>query len=462
MSTATVKYEDVPLNRFHMRVAVAGSGGQFSDGFVLGIIGIVISSAKTDLSLTPFWIGLLGAATLVGLFFGAIITGPIADRIGRSTIFRWDMLVIASLSVSQFFVGEAWHLLILRLLVGIMLGADYVVSKTLVTEHAPRHFRGRLLSLMAVAWASGYVFAYLVGFLLSGIDGEAWRYMLIASAIPELLVFGFRYGVPESPLWLLRHGRNKEAAAIVARTAGPNVEPPRLTPAPERKQSRFRELFTHAYRHRTIVGIAFYVCQVIPYFALGTFSPLVMASLGVTNSLAAGAVYNVFLLTGAVVGLIIIDRLTRRSFLIGSFFLGAVLLSSLVLLAPISPVLAVVLFASFALVLAAAANLEFIYPPELFPTEVRASGIGVVTAGSRIGSAASTFLLPLVVAGAGINTALFACVGVLLIGGVVCLLWAPETRGESFVALDRESDKGEAMAELMQPPVTEGRGSAAT
>lgn len=446
---SAVNYEDIPVNRFHIRVAIAGSGGQFSDGFVLGIIGIVLASAKTDLSLTPLMNGLLGATALVGLFVGALITGPIADRIGRSAIFRFDMLFIAVLSISQFFVDNAWQLFAIRLAIGLILGADYVVSKTMVTEHAPRHLRGRLMSLMAVAWASGYVFAYLVGFLLSHTDGEAWRFMLIASALPELIVFSFRVGIPETPFWLVRHGRVQQAAAVVARVAGPGVAPPPAAAASGtgRRRSRYRELFGSAYRRRTLVGVVFYVCQVIPYFALGTFSPLVMESLGVTDSLAAGALYNVFLLTGAIIGMIIVDRLSRRSFLLGTFFSGAVFLAALVLLAPVSPILAVILFATFAMVLSAAANLEFVYPPELFPTEVRASGLGVVTAGSRLGSAASTFLLPIVVAGAGINVALFACVGVLLIGGFVCLVWAPETRKESFAEFDAKADALRANAD---------------
>ncbi|MFP3463556.1 MFS transporter [Arthrobacter globiformis] len=120
-------------------------------------------------------------------------------------------------------------------------------------------------------------------------------------------------------------------------------------------------------RPRWHTGVVFYVCQVIPYFALGTFSPQIMAALGVTNSLAAGATYNVFLLTGAIVGMIIVDRLSRRLFLIGSFFIGAALLTALVVLSPSSTLLAIILFAAFALVLAAAANLEFIDPPGLFP-----------------------------------------------------------------------------------------------
>lgn len=130
MSTQQIAYEDAPLNRFHIRVAVAGTGGQFSDGFVLGIVGIVLASATAALHLTPLWIGLLGAATLAGLFLGAIVTGPIADRIGRRRIFGWDMLVFGILSAFQFFVQEPWQLFVLRLLLGIALGADYVVSKS--------------------------------------------------------------------------------------------------------------------------------------------------------------------------------------------------------------------------------------------------------------------------------------------------------------------------------------------
>lgn len=434
-STATVAYEDAPLTRFHIRATAAGTGGQFSDGFILGIIGIVVAAATNALELTPLWIGLLGAGTLTGLFFGAVIVGPIADKIGRRSIFAWDMLAFAVLSLAQFFVQNPTQLLILRLLLGLVLGADYVVSKSLVTEHAPRRFRGRLMSLLAVAWAGGYVFAYLVGFLLHDIGPESWGWMLVVSAVPALLVFGFRLGVPESPLWLTRHGRTTEAAAIVARYLGPNVRPPAQVETGPRRGMRV--LFSPAYRKRTAVGVLFYVCQVIPFFALGTFSPQVMGALGVTDKLTAGALYNVFILVGAIVGLLMVDRISRRLFLIGSFVLGGALLGSLILFSgPGGPVVSIILFTAFAFVLAAAVNLEFVYPPELFPTDLRASGVGVATAGSRVGSAGSTFLLPVVAASAGINTALAGCVVVLFIGALVCWLWAPETSRETLTHID--------------------------
>ncbi|MFD6063632.1 MFS transporter [Rhodococcus wratislaviensis] len=116
------------------------------------------------------------------------------------------------------------------LLIGVVLGADYVVSKSLVTEQAPRSFRGRLMSLLAVAWATGYVAAYLVGYLLTQLGGESWQYMLAASAVPALLIFSFRLGVPESPLWLT-------AARIVA-TLMPHLQiEPRICIGSRKKQA---------------------------------------------------------------------------------------------------------------------------------------------------------------------------------------------------------------------------------
>jgi putative MFS transporter len=116
----------------------------------------------------------------------------------------------------------------------------------------------------------------------------------------------------------------------------------------------------------------------------------------------------------------------RRVFLVGTFYLATALLALLTLNA-LGSTGVVLVFGLFALVLSAAANLEFVYPPELFPTHLRASGVGLAVAASRIGAAMSTFLLPIIVQGYGVQAALGACVAVTLVGGVICHLWAPET-----------------------------------
>ncbi|MDR0241964.1 MAG: MFS transporter [Burkholderia sp.] len=442
--------EDVPLRGFHVRVAFSGTGGQFSDGFVLGIIGIAVSMAAGALHLDALWMGALGAASLAGLFFGSMFAGPVADKYGRRTIFAFDMLLFAAISAAQYFVTSPAQLLVLRVLLGLILGADYVVSKSLVTEFAPRRYRGRLLSVLAAAWAAGYVGAYLAGFALRDIGPDAWRIMLAASGLPALLILPFRLGIPESPMWLMKRGRKDEALAIVRARLGEQTVLPVSPAAPAQRRGAWSELFSPRWRRNTLVGCIFYTCQVIPYFALGTFAPKVLQALQVKDGFVGGLVYNALLFAGAIFGLLIADRLSRRAFLVGSFYLAALGLAVLAY-AGFGPLGTILAFGIFACILSAAANLEFVYPPELFPTHLRASGVGLAVASSRFGSAISTFLLPVAVQHVGIHAALGACVAVLAFGGVFCHLFAPETgranlsdlgsgHGSDEAALDGQHD----------------------
>ncbi|MGC1520367.1 MAG: MFS transporter [Steroidobacteraceae bacterium] len=423
-----MNYDDAPLRLFHLRVAVAACGGVFSDGYGLGIIGISLSRAPAQLGLNPVWMGLLGGASLFGLFAGALLTGPAADRFGRRRIFAYNMVILGALSLLQGLANSAAQLLALRLAVGFLLGTDYVVSKALLTEFTPRRTRGRILGLLSVAWAGGYACAYFVGVALSTQGSEAWRWMLLTSALPCLMVLPLRLTMPESPLWLANHGHTDAALKVVRDKLGGNVAPPSGIPAAPTMHGRWRQLFSPAWRSRTLVACAFFTCQVIPYFAVGTFVSQVMSAMKLEKGYVGGVIYNASLLAGAIAGLLVVDQMPRRTFLIGSFGLAAGTMLVLSWWSGMPAALMILLFAIFAGVLSAASNLVYVYLPELFPTDLRASGIGLAVAASRTGSAISTFLLPIVVASYGVRVALAACVAVLAIGGVICRQWAPETR----------------------------------
>ena len=421
-------YDDAPLRPFHIRVAVAAFGGVFSDGFGLGIIGISLGLASGTLALTPLWLGLLGAASLFGLFFGALLTGPVADRFGRRPIFAYNMALLALFSVAQFFVTSSAELLSLRFGIGVLLGTDYVVSKAMLTEFTPRVIRGRIMGALSVAWAGGFACAFAVGVALSATGPDAWRWMLAAGAVPCLLVLPLRWSLPESPLWLAAQGQDAAAARVVRDRFGAGVAPPPARPRLPQVRGRWSQLLSPAWRRRTFVGCTFFVCQVIPYFAVGTFVSRVLAALDVKGDYVGGLCYNVALVAGAILGVSIVDRLPRRVFLVGSFAITAGAMLVLTLAESLPPAAVIALFALFACVLSAASNLCYVYLPELFPTDLRASGIGLAIAASRIGSAVGTFLLPALVAAFGVRTALGACFAVLVFGGVACYIFAPETR----------------------------------
>lgn len=428
-----VAYDEAPTNRFHLLVSVAAAGGQFSDGYILGTIGIALSLATDTLHLNALWLGLLGGASLAGLFAGSLLLAPLADRLGRRPLLVATMAVFAAVSLLQFFVTAAWELLILRLVLGLALGIDYVVCCTVVAEFSPRRTRGQLLALLILMWSVGYTAAFVFGTLLasSGVHA-AWRWILFSSAIPSAIILLLRLKIPESPLWLLQVGRTAAAQAIVLRHMGDNVQLPNISAAvPRSLTATWRELFSARYRARTAVGAVFYTAQVIPYFALGTFIPSVFAALGIESTYVGGVVFNVFMLLGSGFGLWLIDRIPRRQFLVGGFYISAALLLFLAA-ARVGPSLTVSASALFAFVLAASTVMDFVYLPELFPTRLRAAGVGVGTAASRVGSAFSTFMLPLCMQSLGIRPTLGLCVVVLMSGGLVCQAFAPETRGRSI------------------------------
>lgn len=434
---APSEYDAAPFSAFHLRVAVASTGGVFADGFGLGIIGIALSRAAPLLGFDAVWLGLLGGASLAGLFLGALLTGPAADRLGRRAIFAGNMPLTAALAAAQFLVTSGPQLLVLRLAIGFLLGTDYVVSKALLSEYLPRRFRGRLLGLLSIAWAGGYACAYAVGFTLSPLGEDSWRWMLLTSAAPCLLIAPLRITIPESPLWLASHGRAERAAEVVLSKFGQDVRPPPPVAAGETRMGRWQQLFSTRWRVRTLVACTFFACQVIPYFAVGTFVTQLMAALHLQGALMGGLIYNAALLAGAIAGVAAINRISRRSFLVGSFSAAAVALLALSAAPDLNAGAMMLLFAIFAGVVSAASNLVYVYIPELFPTDLRASGIGLAVAASRIGSAAGTFVLPVMVAAYGVRSALGACVAVLVLGGWVCYRWAPETRHVSLATLDQ-------------------------
>lgn len=419
-----VAFEDAPFQLAHWKVATGATAGYVSDGYTLGVVGIALVSAQAQLALTPAWLGALGGASLVGLFLGALVSGSIADRYGRRAIYAYNMLGFVGLSLLQLWVHTATQLLVLRFLLGLVLGTDYVVCKVLLAEFMPRVGRGRALSMMGVSWAVGYALAYVAGFLLQGTSPEAWRWILASSAIPALLSLPLRLVAPESPLWLTLVGREAEARLIIDRWLGEGYGLPRV---PTRTTAvAWSQLFTRNYRLGTFVASTVFFCLVVPYFAVSTFIPQVMAALHVAGNEVAGLIYIMGLLLGSVAGFVVVDWFPRRVFVIGSFVITGV---ALLISASVSATALVVLaFAVFSCVLSAAQAQVYVYLPELFPTAVRASGLGIAVAVSRIGAAAGTSLLPLCVTHLGIHVALDICIVTLLSGAVVAYRWAPETR----------------------------------
>jgi len=189
--------------------------------------------------------------------------------------------------------------------------------------------------------------------------------MLLTSAAPCLLIAPLRMMMPESPLWLVNHGHGERSRQIVRRNLGPGVSPPAVSPLTATRRGRWRQLLSKRWRRRTFVACVFFTCQVIPYFAVGTFVAQLMSALHLQGGYLGGLIYNASLLLGAAAGLLIVDRIPRRSFLIGSFTAAASTMLLLSVWSEMASAPMIALFALFAGVLSAASNLVYVYLPEL-------------------------------------------------------------------------------------------------
>lgn len=435
------EFEEAPFQRAHGILVCGATAGYISDGYTLGVVGIALAAAQPQLTLTPLWLGALGGGSLAGLFLGALVSGAVADRWGRRPLFAYDMGVFAALSVLQLWVTSAAQLWLIRFLLGLVLGCDYVVCKALLAELVPRLHRGRALSLMGLAWAVGYALAYIAGFLLEDLDPAAWRWILASSAVPALVSLPLRLQAPESPLWLILQGRAAAAQRVIHDFIGPGYfigsghQPAPVSgqcPAgPQRARTGptgWLELFSASHRRATLVAAMLFFCLVVPYFAVSTFIPQVMAALHVSGHDLAGLIYILGLLVGSVAGFVVVDWFPRRWFVVGSFAVTSAALFVCAVLPTLPDAVTVLAFALYSCVLSAAQAQIYVYLPELFPTVVRASGLGIAVAVSRLGAATATTLLPWCVARFGVHVALDLCVATLVLGGVASYVWAPETR----------------------------------
>ncbi len=430
-SPKPVLLDDVPLNRFHLKIAGLTFGAHLTEGYALGTVGYALASLNRQMPLDSFWMGAIGSSALIGIFLGSLLFGRLSDRLGRQRIFLSSFVIITIAAFLQFFATSPWELFALRVVIGIGMGGDFTVGHAILAEFSPRKHRGALLGSFSVVWTIGYVFANVLGMKYGDAVPDAWRWLLASASAPALLVLLLRIGTPESPRWLLGKGRGAEARAVVLKHFGPGVvlEAESDASATLVGQGGYARLFQPDLIRRTLFNCGFFVCLVIPYFAIYTFLPGILTVIGLHDNNSADLLLNAVLVIGAVLGIVLTIKLPRRHFLIGSFAVTCAMLVTMSVLQPSSTTAMIVAFAIFTLTMSAFSNLVGVFPPECFPTEVRASGVGLAIACSRLGSAAGTFLLPLGIASIGFHSTMMALAAVLLIGMIVSIAWAPETRG---------------------------------
>lgn len=420
-------FDDIQFSSVHRRIMLWGSGGPFLDGYVLVLIGVALEQLTPLLSLDSEWIGLLGAATLAGLFIGTSLFGYICDQVGRRKMFLIDIVAIGVISVATMFVSTPLQLLLMRFLIGIVIGAGYPIATSMITEFSNTKQRAFAVGFIAAMWYVGATCANLVGYALYDVQ-DGWRWMLGSAVIPCVVILIGRFDLPESPLWLIRKGRIKECNQMMTKLFGQPV----IFEAEAPQKTRFIQLFNKRHFSFVLFTAIIWTCQVIPMFAIYTFGPQIVGLLGWDQGKSAAlgnVVISLFFMLGCIPAMYWLNKMGRRPLLIGSFALMTIALAILGLFSNLGICLVIIMFAVYAFFSGGPGILQWLYPNELFPTDIRASAVGVIMSISRIGTIFSTWALPTFISEYGINNVMLMGAGVSLLGLVVSVLFAPETKG---------------------------------
>jgi putative MFS transporter len=303
----------------------------------------------------------------------------------------------------------------------------------MLAESAPANNRGRRLSALLVCWYVGYLVAVITSYVLLDAFDLSWRWVLASSALPAIVTVLVRIGFPESPRWLLNHGREQEARAIIdERLGGDQYFEQERFGAEDVREGGLRALLGPANRQRVIFVSVFWACNVAPYFAIFTFAPTVLKSLALHNEAVGTIAVNAMAAIGALVGMLTIERVGRRRQLIPPFWIMAVALAVVGVWSGLPGFLLVACFAVFSFMNALQGNLTAVYPIEIFPTEIRSTGVGFAAACSRVGAAAGTFLLPIGISSIGTNFCMLIAAAICVVGALLSQRMAPETTGQDL------------------------------
>jgi len=419
-------------------------------GFLFGFDTAVISGAEKAIQqlwhLNAFEHGFTISIALIGTVLGAMFGGIPSDKLGRRQTLRW-IAVLYLVSAVGAALAPAWiPFMVFRFLGGLGVGASSVTAPLYISEISPAKSRGRLVGLFQFNIVFGILVAYLSNYLLANVGEHSWRLMLGVQAVPAVAFLLFLFRVPESPRWLLLHGR-REAGRDVLRIISPETveaDVAAILTAQSLAGQQSGSLWARQYRTPVLLAVAFaFFNQVSGINAIIYYAPRIfeMTGLGQGAALLSSAGIGLVNFCFTLLGVNLIDRFGRRTLmLVGSVGLIATL--GLVARAFYSqhftgytvPVLLFVYIAFFAFSQGA---VIWVFISEIFPNAVRAKGQALGSSTHWVMATVIAFTFPWFAEhlGGGHTFAFFCAMMVLQL--IFVLRFMPETKGSSLEQVDK-------------------------
>ena len=448
--------DDSKISRFQYKIMFVSGMGFFTDAYDLFVIGIVVVLIETEWKLSTTQVSWLNSATLLASAVGAIVFGRIADILGRKKIYGYEVLILAIGAIASAFSPNYTFLLVSRIILGIGIGGDYPVSATIMSEYSSKATRGKMVGLVFSMQGAGLVVGPLIAAILlsSGASNNlTWRLLLGFGAIPGLAVFYLRRQIHETPRFAMAGGATEEAAAAIADATGKGSGKAPKGESTAKHQQGALDGYVKIFRNRRILmwllGTAgTWALLDFCYYGNSISQPEILKLLSphaslLHNVLVQLAIVCVFAVPGYIVAVMFMDRTGRKSIQMFGFFMMALMFLIIGLVPSVVkhawPFL--ILYGISYFFTEFGPNMTtFIYPAELFPTDVRTTAHGISAGAGKMGAFAGAFLFPDFLAVThGINRAMTIAGVVAVVGLLMTLVLLPETKGKSLEQLEEDA-----------------------
>lgn len=367
--------------------------GYGSNGLTLGVVSFALLGLRTSWGLTTTQAGVITAAVGAGQLLGGVATGYVADGIGRRAALGLTVGLSSLAAAAAAAAPSLGWLAGALFLLGMGFGGVTPVATSLVSEFAPPDRRGALLGWTQVIWAGGWIAAGIGGVLLA--HNLGWRGTFAIGALPfPLALIGPRL-IPESPRFLLAHGRRREAEALVdalGRRYGVTLDlPDQEQASPPSMVVHLRELWSPRFRRRTFLLWTVWFVMIGAYQGPVLWIPAMLGAAGARHPAEASVAIALMMVPTTIAATLTLDRFGRKPVLTAALGLAALGAAGMAIAGTETAfvlgggALAGGVLAAWPVILA--------YAAELYPTRIRATATGWASAAGRAGGIVTPPLL---------------------------------------------------------------------
>jgi len=450
------RLDRLPWSRWHWIVIIALGVTWILDGLEVTLVGSIAGALtdKSTLGLTTSEATAAGSFYLAGAVAGALLFGYLTDRLGRKKLFMVTLGIYLVFTVATALSWNFWSFMIFRFLAGMGIGGEYSAINSAIDELVPARVRGRVaLAINSSWWLGTAAAAGLTYFLLNVLQPSlGWRLGFLLGAVLAIGILFVRNAVPESPRWLLTHGRADEAEEVVQQIEAevqkthPNLPEPEGEPIEieQRRSIGFVALARHVakeYPDRGVLGFALMSSQAVLYNAT-LFGMVTLLTTFYGASKTAAPLYIIPFAVGNLLGPWILgplfDTIGRKVMITSTYVVsGAILLVTAYLFHQkvLSAMTLTICWSICFFFASAGASAAYLTVSEIFPMETRAMAIALFYAiGTGIAIAAPWTFGKLIQSGSYYEVTLAFVIGgvIMILGGVVEALLGVDAERKSL------------------------------